>query len=188
VNAPKIDRRTLALGLAALAAAPNAAAQNSPPAAFEDPRPRAYQLLGQPAPDFAFPKRGGGMAQRSDYAGRAYILYFGGLWCPDCIVDGAHVNDLAAMAAAADIAFLHIHTRGRFGRWGSIDNYFAETGYSYPVAFDESRTWARETYAIEWNPTYLVIDRAGIIRAWSTDLGEGGAALFFAEAHAIAAN
>jgi peroxiredoxin len=181
------NRRSIALGLAALAAAPNAFAQAS--AAFTDPRPRAYQLLGQPAPDFSFPKRGGGMAARGDYAGRTLILYFGGLWCPDCIVDGAHANALAARAGAAPgIDFLHIHTRDRFGSWGSIDRYFAETGYDYPVAFDASRSWARETYAIEWNPTYLIIDRAGIIRAWRTDLGEGGSQTFFAVAQAISAD
>ncbi len=164
-----MDRRAALVGFAMLAAPPMIGAEI-------DPRPRTYDLIDRPAPDFALPRHGGGVARLADYRGRTLILYFGGLWCPDCVRDGPHVDALARRIAQSEgLAFLHVHTRNRFGRWGSIDAYFAEYGYRYPVAFDASKDWARDLYRIAWSPTYLVVDRAGIIRHFRTDLGATGA-------------
>ena len=179
-------RRALLAAAASLAAGP-AFAQAVPTGAPDDPRPRFYALINRPAPDFAFPKRGGGQASLGDYRGKVLIVAFGGLWCPDCIRDGANVNALSHMADRdPNVEFLYIHTRDRFGRWGSIDAYFAENHYDYPVAFDPSRAFARDTYRIEWSPSYLIIDRAGVIRAWRTDLETNGAHDFFVQAQTIA--
>jgi thiol-disulfide isomerase/thioredoxin len=190
----------------ALAACGQSAEKAAPTeAAEEDPRPRSYALVDQPAPDFAFPKFGGGTARLGDYSGKVLILYFGGLWCPDCVADAAYTNRLAQLAEAdPDIDFLNIHTQNRFGRWGSNERgrafnaaesdaalaaYFAETGYAYPIAFDASRDFARDTYKIEWSPSFLIVDRAGVIRGWRTDLlNDDGVQSFFAEARGIAEN
>jgi thiol-disulfide isomerase/thioredoxin len=185
-----ISRRAVTLsGLAAMAAAPNAFAQAVPPGAPGDPRPRSYALLGEPAPDFWFPNPFGGMRQLSDYRGQVLILYFWGLWCPDCLLDGPNVARLAEDAAETPgVSFLGIHTRGRYGRWGSIEAYFAERGYGFPVVIDEGREFARDVYRIEWYPSFLAIDGAGIIRAWRTDLASPeGAAQFLAQARALRA-
>jgi thiol-disulfide isomerase/thioredoxin len=201
-------RHVIAAACAGLAlAACGRSAEKAPaaPAAEEDPRPRSYALLNQPAPAFSFPKFGGGTAQLSDYTGKVLILYFGGLWCPDCVADAGFTNRLAQLAEAdPDIDFLNIHTQNRFGRWGSnergrafdaaesdaaITAYFAETGYSYPIAFDASREFSRDTYKIQWSPSFLIIDRAGVIRGWRTDLlDDDGVQSFFAEARGVAEN
>lgn len=196
---PRTRRAALWFLAAALPAA--AAAQAPPPGAPDDPRPRTYSRIGAPAADFSFPRHGGGVASLGDYRGKVLILYFGGLWCPDCLADGANVNRLAQLARAEPgVDFLNIHTRNSFGRWGrgtpaeideaganaAISAYFDETGYSYPVAFDSSRTFAREHYAIAWYPTYLIVDRAGIIREWRTDLGAAGAQALLAAARQYA--
>lgn len=181
-----LTRRTLAFAAATLAAAP-AFAQAVAPGAPNDPRPRSYRRLHRPAAAFDFPQLGGGRARLADYRGRTLILYFGGLWCPDCVIDGAHTNELARLVRGdARLAFLEIHTQNRFGRWGSMEAYFQETGYAWPVALDETRTWARENYAIEWYPSFLIIDRAGIIRRWRTDLTATGAHDFFLAAQDVA--
>lgn len=188
-----LSRRTLALGALAAATAP-ALAQPAPPPERrplpgdpDDPRPRDYSMLNQAAPDFAFPLRGGGTARLADYRGKTLILYFGGLWCPDCVIDGPHTQTLARLAARdRRLAFLQIHTRDRFGRWGSVDAYFNEYGYNWPVAFDASREFSRDVYRIEWSPSFLIIDRAGVIRRWRTDLTASGARAFFREAQAVA--
>jgi thiol-disulfide isomerase/thioredoxin len=205
-----ITRRTGLLAAAAIALA--ACARQQPTAqqesAADDPRPRAYAGIGQAAADFELPKLGGGVARLSDYAGKALILSFGGLWCPDCVLDGPYLSHLARLAERDDrVAFLDIHTRNRFGKWGpnarersdhavydaeesglALAAYFAETGHSYPVAFDASRTWAREAYKIEWSPTYVIVDRHGVIRRWRTDLFDRASAeAFFAEAAEVSA-
>lgn len=181
------SRRALLLTAAAAGMSSPAFAQAVPTLAPGDPRPRFYALINQPAPDFAFPKRGGGTARLADYRGQALILAFGGLWCPDCVRDGGNINALARMAARDPrVAFLYLHSRDRFGRWGSVDAYFAEYGYDYPVAFDSTRTWARDTYRIEWSPSYLIISPDGRIVAWRTDLESGGAHDLFAQAQQVA--
>jgi thiol-disulfide isomerase/thioredoxin len=180
---------------------PAAAFSASPaPGAPDDPRPRSYALIGKPAPDFALPKLGGGVARPADYHGRVLILYFGGLWCPDCQADGAYVDALSKQVAREhDIAFLQIHTRNSFGKWApqgveatpadaekAVRDYFSAAGYSYPVAFDATRTFAKEVYAIAWSPTYLVIDRQGVIRDWRTNLGPEGVSALIQQARKFA--
>jgi thiol-disulfide isomerase/thioredoxin len=181
-----VDRRAMVLaGAAALAAAP-AFAQGVVPSAA-DPRPQTYELLNQAAPPFDLEKLGGGRARLSDYRGRTLILYWWGLWCPDCLADGAYTASLARQAQAVEgLSFLAIHTRGRFGRWGSVPSYFEERGYGWPVAFEHGRDFARNVYRIGWFPTYLVIDRQGVIRHWRTDLGAAGGDGLLAQARALA--
>ncbi len=199
-----MNRRDVLIGGAVASLASLAHAQAPAPGAADDPRPRSYALIDQPAPNFALPKLGGGTARLRDYRGRTLVLYFGGLWCPDCMVDGPYTNDLAhRVAATRGLAFLQIHTRNRFGRYGpndrdrpnvydaeesatAVHRYFTERGFSYPVAFDASRSWAHDVYRIDWSPSFLIVDRRGVIRRWRTDLGPDGAAQFFAEAQAVA--
>lgn len=188
MSVSSLTRRGFALSFAALAACKPQERTVAPAAAETDPRPRSYVLLDQAAPAFAFPKLGGGEARLSDYAGKTLVLYFGGLWCPDCVADAPHVSRLSKLVETDPrLAFLQIHTRDRFGRWGSVDAFFAANNYQWPVAFDASQNFARDTYKIEWSPSFLVIDKTGMIRRWRTDLGEAGAAAFFAEAQRVAA-
>jgi thiol-disulfide isomerase/thioredoxin len=149
--------------------------------------PRSYSLIGQPAAEFDFPKLSGGRARLSDYQGRPFVLVFGGLWCVDCVVDGANINRLANdIAAEAGAGFLYLHVGNSFGRWGvrrrtrsdAMNAYFAETGYNYPVAFCDGFEWVQSAYATQWYPTYLVINREGIITHWRTRLGRRGAEQF----------
>lgn len=170
--------------LTALAAAPLAVspafAQAPPPGAPDDPRPKGpYPLIGQPAPDFELPRLGGGTARLKDYRGKVLALEFWGLWCPDCLLDGPNVNAFAAEAAKDKrLAFLAIHNRERFGKWGSVEAYFAEKGFSYPVALDPTREFSKETYKIPWWPSFVVVDKQGVVRHWRTDLtATGGAEL-----------
>ncbi|MBU6408258.1 MAG: TlpA family protein disulfide reductase [Alphaproteobacteria bacterium] len=182
-----LTRRHLGAGFAALTALgtiPSALAEGraSAPGTPLDPRPQTYALLNQAAPMFDFPGPHGERRRLQDYRGQVLILCFWGLWCPDSVADGANAHRLAQAAERHNgVAFLGVHTRGRFGRWGGVLRYFEETGFSFPVAFDEGRDFARDIYRIAWFPTYLAIDRAGVIRAWRTDLETQGAQAFLAQ-------
>jgi peroxiredoxin len=182
--------RRIALSLLAAAAASPALAQSD--------RPTRYLMLNRPAPAFALPRRGGGEVTLAQSAGRVLVLAFGGLWCADCIVDGANTQRLATLVATEpDMEFLYIHSWPAFGRYGrgrtladaerawSAD--FTETGFGYRLAFDLSGE-AATAYAIEWFPSLLVIDRDGVIRVWRTDLGARGVDTVFAQARAVAAD
>lgn len=174
-----LTRRSALVGLGALA--PGLAR------AEEDRRPFTYAMLNHRAPSFALPRFGGGVDALSDYRGKALMLTFGGLWCPACIVDNANLARLAALAGEdAHLAFLYVHNRPSLGRWSSVRRsqvtpadadaayraYFAEAGFSFPVAFDLARdTPTADAYAIEAYPSSLIIDSRGRIAAWQTDFG-----------------
>lgn len=134
-------------------------------------KPTTYAEVGKAAPSFDIAKIGGGRFNNRSLRGKTTIVEFWGLWCPDCLADGANTAQLAnRVRRERNINFIGIHTRGRYGRWGSVENYFQEKGYSYPVAIDDNSA-VYNAFKLAWVPTYLIIDRNGIIRDFTTDLG-----------------
>jgi thiol-disulfide isomerase/thioredoxin len=176
------DRRRVLTSAAAAAAASamsvaTASALLGPPAAAQSRRPSVHPLVGQAAPAFDLPTPDGGRARSGDYAGRPLVVLFWGLWCPDCLADAGATAQLAQILRAERIAFLGIHTRGRFGRWGSVPAFFRERGWSFPVALDDDSAAYRD-WRMSWVPSYLAVDRAGVIRDFQTDLGGTGVGPF----------
>jgi thiol-disulfide isomerase/thioredoxin len=182
---------SLALAGAGLGLSPAVASAQAAPAAAPavDPRPKTHALLGQPAPATDLPRLGGGRFTNADFRGKTTIVEFWGLWCPDCLLDGDNVAALAArVARERNMRFVAVHSRGRFGRWGSVEAYFAEKGHAYPVAFDDDGA-AYRAWALKWVPTFLIVDRQGVIRDHATDLGAGngiGVDGLLAKARAVA--
>lgn len=172
-------RRTAIMSAAAIlplaAALPsNVLGQNAiaPPA--PNPRPRTHELIGKPAPAIDLAKVGGGRLTNKEFAGKTTIVQFWGLWCPDCLRDTDDVAVLSKrVASVRGLKFVSVHTRGRYGRWGNVDAFFAEKGYSYPVAIDDDQT-AYRAWAIKWVPSFLIVNRKGIIADYTTDLTAGG--------------
>jgi thiol-disulfide isomerase/thioredoxin len=118
--------------------------------------------------------RGGGTFSNKSFAGKVTIVEFFGLWCPDCMADAPNVAELAGLVRATPgVQFVAVHTRGRYGRWGSLDNFFKEKGYSYPVAIDDDSA-VYKAFGIQWVPSYLIIDAKGVVRDFTTDLGVSG--------------
>ncbi len=154
-------------------------------------RPTSYSLIGNPAPVFDLAKIGGGRFNNASLRGKTTIIEFWGLWCPDCLLDADNVAELAQLVRRErGINFMSIHTRGRYGRWGDIGTYFAEKGFSYPVAIDDDSA-AYRAFKIEWVPSFVIINSRGIIADYSNDLGAGGgigAAGLLAKAKAVARN
>lgn len=166
-------------------------------------RPITYAMLNHRAPAFSLPRLGGGSETLERYRGKVLLLTFGGLWCPDCILDGRNVAHLAALAGSdPEVDFLYLQNAPAFGRWGrgvrrseatlgdaarAWSAYFAETGYAFPVAVDMSiELPTARAYAVEWFPSNLIIDRRGRITAWRTEFGSLEAAeAYYAEARRL---
>lgn len=178
----ELSRRELALALSA----PLLMFSN---AAMSAERPKKYSLLGKKAPIFSLSRHKGGKFSNASLKGKTTIVEFWGLWCPDCLLDSPLTNALSQkVKTTKNIKLVAIHTAGRYGRWGSIEAYFKEKGFEYDVAIDDDKT-AYKAFAIEWVPSYLIIDKNGNIADFTTDLGVEGVGVdaFFARAKAIAA-
>lgn len=147
----------------------------------KDGRPFAYDLLGERAPAFALEDLDGDIVTERVFRGQWTVVDVWGLWCGDCLVDSPYVAALAtAIEQDPDLAFLSIHTppsKARYGdaygRFGSIEAFFEQKGYSYPTLIDEDAS-VRDQLLIAWTPSYLLIDPDGVIRGYRTDLSVSG--------------
>lgn len=127
-------------------------------------RPFTYDYLGETLPAFSGPLNGGGTFSSNDLEGQWTVIDVWGLWCSDCMADARYVAALAsAIAQDPDLSFLSIHTPPSaaradesYGRYGSVQAYFDEKGYSYATLLDEDAS-IRETLSIAWTPSYLLV-------------------------------
>lgn len=127
-------------------------------------RPFAYEYLGQQLPPFSGTMVAGPLFSTQELENQWTVIDVWGLWCGDCMADAPYVAALAsAIAQDPDLTFLSIHTPPSaqrageaFGRYGSVEAYFEEKGYSYPTLLDPDAS-IRGNLAIEWTPTYLLI-------------------------------
>jgi thiol-disulfide isomerase/thioredoxin len=178
----------LAAGTLATTVALDAEAQTVP-AAPVDRRPRTYDLIGQAAPATDLERFGGGRLTEANFRGKTTIVQFWGIWCPDCLTDVDDVAELNRLISRErKLQFVGIHTRGRYGRWGGLAPFFAEKGYSFPVAIDDDSS-AYKAWGIKWVPSFVIIGADGIIRDYTTDLKAGsgiGVQGLLAKAKAVA--
>ena len=164
------------------AAAPAAATEEAPaPAAAPEAetRPAAYALLGQKLPAFTAPMADGGTFD-SSAINRWTVIAVWGVWCSDCVADGPYVDALArAIAQDPDLDFISIHVPANanratpdelYGKYGSLEAYFASAGYSAPSVVLDNDASLRQLLQISWTPSYLVVSPDGVVRGFRTDL------------------
>jgi peroxiredoxin len=159
-----------AIILAAAIAAACALCISPSPSFAQSVAEKSSDLIGRSVPDFSAPLVGGGVLTEEALKGEWSVVQFWGLWCEDSLADADHAAALArAIAQDPKLKFFTLHLDQRYGRWGSVETFFAEEGVSYPVALDPQRMVAR-AFGVRATPTYLVIDPSGVIRAVRHDL------------------
>ena len=159
---------------------PQAAATPASIGTDADGRPYGYGLLGQPLPEFSGPLAGGGEFTSEDLE-KWTLIDVWGIWCGDCMADAPYVAALSnAIRQDPGLDFISIHTPPSaarageaFGRYGSVEAYFAEKGYFYPTLIDGDAS-LRERLQIAWTPSYILVSPAGIVEGFRTDLSVSG--------------
>ncbi|MEO0465106.1 MAG: TlpA disulfide reductase family protein [Pseudomonadota bacterium] len=145
-----------------------------------DERPYGYTLLGQKLPEIEAPRLDGSTF-RSAGIDQWTVIKVWGIWCGDCRRDSPYVAELAnAIASDPDLNFHSIHTPPSarrvdeaYGDYGSVEAYFEEQGYSFPVAVDADAS-IRDALGIAWTPSYLLVDASRRVRGFRTDLSVAG--------------
>jgi thiol-disulfide isomerase/thioredoxin len=140
-------------------------------------RPYEYAFLGQKLPHFTGTMQDGSVFD-SDNLTQWTVIDVWGLWCSDCQADAPYAAALStAINQDPDLDFLSIHVPASAARatpeemykkYGSVDAYFAEKGYSYPVVIDSDAS-LRNTLRIDWTPSYLLVSPDGVVKGYRSE-------------------
>ncbi len=121
------------------------------------------QTVGQAAPDFAFPKLGGGQLKLADYQGKVVFVFLFGNTCPFCLsvgprteieVNAVHGSNPSFQAIGLDLWTSSSST-------ATVTSFKNQTGVSYPLGLQAG------SMAQLYGTTYdrlLVIGADGVLR------------------------
>ncbi|MEM9065202.1 MAG: redoxin domain-containing protein [Planctomycetota bacterium] len=163
----------LALAVAALlimtaslspaAVLPIAAPETFPDEWHFDGRPQELvDLIGKPAPDITGSEWIGDATSIADARGDVVVLDFWGTWCGPCVAAIPKNIELLDEYGDQGLTFIGVHTEGG---WDKAPAMVQEKGVNYPSVRDGSGAATAKAYHVSFYPTYVVIDRAGVIRA-----------------------
>ena len=140
-------------------------------------RPYEYALLGEKLPHFAGTLIDGTPFD-SDKLAHWTVIDVWGLWCSDCMADAPYSAALASAAGQdPDLDFLSIHVPASparttpeemFKRYGSVQGFFDEKGYSYPVLVDTDAS-LRAALKVAWTPSYILVSPDGVVKGYRSE-------------------
>lgn len=129
------------------------------------------KLVGKPAPDFTLPDLMGRRVSLAELRGRPVLLQFWATWCGVCrrdlpsvrSIQSSYGNELIVLAVSID------DTVDKLRAFQSAE----ALNYRVLVGSENPASW--QPYEVQGVPTYVIIDRAGVVRAKMVGaVGEGG--------------
>jgi peroxiredoxin len=117
--------------------------------------------LGYPAPDFRLNDLNNKSVSLSGYLGKVVFLNFWATTCPPCVEEMPHFQALFQDWSARDDVVILTIDIGEDA--GLVRNFMQSHQYSFPVLLDTQLKVAEE-YRIQYTPTSLVVDKAGLLQ------------------------
>jgi peroxiredoxin len=120
----------------------------------------SHPLLGAPAPDFKLQEAGSSREHSlGQHAGKLVLVDFWATWCEPCKQSfPAYQQLLESMSGELVVLGISQDDDPK-----GIQAFRAETGVTFPLLWDESKTAAR-SYDPPTMPTAYVVDKSGIVR------------------------
>ncbi len=122
-------------------------------------------LEGKPAPELDIASWIGDATTIKDHRGKVIVLDFWATWCGPCMAAIPENIKLVNEHKGKDLVFIGVHD----GNSGSdkAAGVVKARGINYPIAIDKKQRPLSVTaaaYKVQFWPTYVVIDKAGVVR------------------------
>lgn len=117
--------------------------------------------IGKTAPDFTLENLEGEPVSLSALRGRPVVLYFWATWCSYCTSDLPRLAEVYSRHRSDGLEVLAIDILESKER---VARAAADLRLPFPVLLDADAR-ASQLYAVRATPTYVFIDRAGVVRS-----------------------
>ena len=135
---------------------------------YGEKRPAALRKIeGKPAQKLVAETWIGDAVDPAEHLGKVVILDFWGTWCPPCRKAIPKNIELVEKFKDQDLVFIAVHDARR--GWDAAPGMAKQTGINYPVALDKTGDdgagISTRAFGVSFWPTYIAIDRRGVVRA-----------------------
>jgi thiol-disulfide isomerase/thioredoxin len=121
----------------------------------------AADPIGQPAPAFSLPLRGGSAPLGLDkLRGQVVMVNFWASWCEPCRKEFPLLDQIYKKYKPAGFTLIGVNVEPDAK---DAEGFIAKTPVSFPIAFDKDSSVSK-LYHVSGMPTTVLVDRKGVLR------------------------
>lgn len=129
---------------------------------FSQRTPALKELAGKPAPELELKEWIGSEVSAEDTKGKVVVIDFWGTWCGPCMAAIPKNVEMVKKYKDQGLVFIGVHDANR--GWQDAQKAVNDHGINYSVALDADGGKSAKAFKLAFWPTYVVVDRAGVVR------------------------